>query len=169
MKIPPPHSPDPLAGTMFEHHEAIKREALTMSLLPMEVLRRAAAEDARAERGRRIRAPRPPRDYAAEAEEWAAANPRQWRTASVMARRWARTRSWVSMKAIFEFLRGYVPLRKVREPYLLDNGLTAPRARRWARENPDLADRIEFRRSRSGPVPYQDARPCPGARRADAV
>lgn len=126
--------------------------------------RPAAAQDLRENRSLRIHAPpAAPRDYAAELDEWIRQDPRQWRALGIMVRQMTRREGRWSIAAAVEWLRYYVVYRK-RGEFKFNNSWRAAAARRLAAEHPSIAERAEFRRSRSGPMPYPDARVCPGAR-----
>lgn len=116
---------------------------------PADAMRQAIAEDIRAERGQRPRAPSPPRDLTAAAQAWAVENAPVYR----LLRRWAyddmlKHNRW-SIALVFEKARFLIQAPRRKDKYLLDNSLRAPIARMICRDEPFLTKGIEMRRSRS--------------------
>ena len=128
--------------------------------------RPAAVQDLRESKLRIPAPPAAPRDYASEAIAWREANRPLYRFMRGVAHKTQLRFGWWSMKYVFEYCRFFVRMKR-HGRYKLDNGLTAALARMICADVPWLAEGAEFRRSRSGPMPYQDARVCPGAKGSD--
>ena len=81
------------------------------------------------------------------AELWVQSNPVAWGKMVKIAKKFARKKRHFSMKFLAEEARYYMRVHGI-DQFKINNSLTAPLARKLIKDNPELSEFIETRKSK---------------------